>query len=368
MEEQTSILDGKCISPKSLDYIMRLQEKKKKKKSTTKKKKYKRKRGPKKKVGRKPLPKKRGPKPQPKKPGPKPKHKKMGRPKKRGPKPNWYMRRKKRLLAEKKKSEPRVKPLYLKVEKKYKVVKCVRGVQNGVIGKFFTEIDARNKINELLKESENVIFKKEVTHKSTFMKDATYEYVLLEKNKNEGKKNALIRNEYGKEIEHRSSNDLWVIRDKFPYSVEETFMVFGYDGKTDRKTFQWVYENIITGGRTYRYDIKRVFLYKNKVVVKNDGTKLDIIFCKIPSDAVRLYIMASEWVKRDNIGYVFFMGDYGDIQQKERKRKLEKELMKATGYPRWRVQSSSTTQHYKKTRSETTELTDDQDDLTEKEI
>lgn len=301
-----------------------------------------RKLGRKKKPGRKPLPKKRGRKPKPKK---------RGRKKKPGPKVSVYQKRKRREEKRRKLLEVKEKPLYANGEYKFKVVMCLNGTQKKMLARFRSEPEAREYINGFLEEQSGVIFKREVVSARS-LKPSVNEIVLLEKNKNEGKKNAMIRNEFGKVVEHKTTNDLWVIVDKFPYDIEETFHVWGYESKFDRKTFEWIYENILLGKRANRFDIKRVFLYKNKILIKNDTNKMDLIICKCVRDSVRLYIMCSDWVKRDKVGYVFFMGNYGDINFKDRKKKIEKEISKLTGWSVSLVQKCTSRVQYSEKEEE----------------
>jgi hypothetical protein len=155
----------------------------------------------------------------------------VGRPKKRGPK-------KKR----KKKIETQIKntPQF-----NYKIISCHNGKQIGYIDKYNDLESAYEKINELISDSKKIIFPKKTTISSGVKKDTVYEYLLLEKNRDFDKVNPLMRNKYGKLVEQRLNSDKWVIIDKFEYDVEEEFWVYGYNPNLERKTFEWVYENII---------------------------------------------------------------------------------------------------------------------------
>ena len=125
--------------------------------------------------------------------------------------------------------------------------------------------------------------------------------------------------------------------DKFSYDTEETFWVYGYDPVRGRKTFEWIYYNIIVSNIETSYDIKRVMLYKNKIIVKDDGGKLDIIFCKTVSEAIRFYNLLSEWVLEKKMKkHVFMLGNYSDIGDK--RRALEKELVEKTGWTIRKIQ------------------------------
>lgn len=270
------------------------------------------------------------------------KHKrKVGRPKKRGPKRNrWRKRDHQRTIA--RRAEKRRKLAEERKIMHFKVIACANGKQCKNIGKFNTEIKARNKINKLLEESKNVIFPIEIMHHNE-ISSVTFEYVLLEENWDGTKKNAEMRNEFGQVVEHKTSDDEWIIVDKFKFNKEEKFYIWGMNGRTERKPFDWIYENIILGKIRNSYDIKRIFTYKNKVIMKDDKNKMDVIMCKYTSDAIRFYNLLMEWIKRDKIKQVFFMGQCESSPEK--KKKIEQELQKLTGWPLYRVQSTSTHQH-----------------------
>ena len=264
------------------------------------------------------------------------KKRKPGRPKRRGPKINYYKRKKKRLKALQPKAPM---PTY-----DYKIVACRNGKQFKYIDRFTNSDDAYTRIEQLLKESENVIIPSEMSHRDT-VKDVVYEYLILEKNLDGNKENAMLRNEYGKLIEHKTTSDKWIVFDKFKYNEEELFWVWGYNNKTDRKDFAWIYENIVKPSVETKYDVVRVMLYKNKVIIKNDREELEMIICKCIDDAVRVYNKIEEFVKEDKIKQIFFMGSYSN--RGERKTQLENELMELTGWDRAKVQMSSTSKHIK---------------------
>lgn len=262
------------------------------------------------------------------------KKRKPGRPKKRGPKINYYKRKIKRLKA----LEPKApRPTF-----DYKIVACRNGKQFKYIDRFTNSDDAYTRIEQLLKESEKVIIPSEMSHRDT-VKDVVYEYLILEKNRYGDKENAMLRNEFGKLIEHKTTSDIWVILDKFRYNEEELFWVWGYNNRTDRKDFAWIYENIVKPSVETKYDVIRVMLYKNKVIIKNDREELQMIICKCIDDAVRVYNKMEEFVKEDKIKQIFFMGSYSN--RGERKVQLENEIMELTGWDRPKVQMTSTSKH-----------------------
>lgn len=259
---------------------------------------------------------------------PKVKKRKVGRPKKRGPK------KKRKYISRKPKIDRRTLNIY-----DYKVVSCHNGKQDGYFGAFVKVEDAYGEVEKMLEESKNVVFpvQVQITDKIISPRD---EYLILEKDRFGDKDAPLLRNEYGKLVRQETNSDTWIILDKFPYEVEETFWVYGYDPVRGRKTFEWIYYNIIIGNIETSYDIKRVMLYKNKIVIKDDAGNLDIVFCKTVGDAIRFYNLLSDWVMQKKMKkHIFMLGNYSEIGDK--RRSLEKELIEKTGWTIRKIQMST---------------------------
>lgn len=256
----------------------------------------------------------------------------VGRPKKRGPK----KKRKNKTVVELKSPGRHALPPF-----NYKIISCRNGVQNKFIGKYRSIEDAYDVFNELKTKDKDVIFQSVVTGDEK-IKNSIDEYIIIEKTES---KPSVLRNEYGKLVEQTVNKDGWVIIDKFRYKREELFWVYGYDSKSDRKTFVWIYTNLIVNDITGVFDFKRIFLYKNKLLIRNDDGNLEMVLCKNVSDAVRLYNKIEEWVKRDKIKQVLFIGDFSELS--ERRKKLEEEIMSLTGWNKKKVQMKTTTFYIK---------------------
>lgn len=255
----------------------------------------------------------------------------VGRPKKRGPKKK---RKRKTEIIKKSPGRHALLPF------NYKIISCRNGIQNKFIGKYRTIEDAYNVFNELKFNDKNIIFQSVITGDDK-MKNSVDEYIIIEKT--DSKPNVL-RNEYGKLVEQNVNKDGWVVIDKFRYKREETFWVYGYNSKNDRKTFLWVYNNLVVNDSD-GFNFKRVFLYKNKLIIKDDVENIEMVLCKDVSDAVRMYNKIEEWVKIDKNKQILFLGDFSDIG--DRRRKLEDELIKLTGWSKKKVQMKTTTYYQK---------------------
>ena len=256
------------------------------------------------------------------------KKRKVGRPKKRGPK------KKRKYISRKPKIDKRTLRIY-----DYKVVSCHNGKQNGYVGVYVRPEEAYETIERLMTGQKDIIFPARIQITDT-IHDSRNEYLVLERNRYGDKEAPLLRNSYGKLVRQETNSDTWIIMDKIRYDVEETFWVYGYDPSRGRKTFEWIYNNIIIGNIETSYDIKRVILYKNKIIIKDDVGGLDIIFCKTPSEGIRFYNLLSEWVIKNKMKkHILLLGDYSKIGDK--RRALEKELIEKTGWTIRKIQMST---------------------------
>lgn len=256
---------------------------------------------------------------------------KVGRPKKRGPKKK-RVRRKKILKQRGRKKLPPFN---------FKIISCKNGNQNKLIGKYRSLEDAYAEFNELKKKDSNVIFPVSANGVDK-LKNSIDEYVLIEKCDKEA---SVFRNEYGKLVEHKTNQPGWAIIDKFRYYKEETFWVYGYSKSSERKTFIWIYYNLLIGDLETKYDHKQVLTYKNKVIFKSSEGYMDIIFCKTESDAIKFYNLLEKYIRKEKIKQVFFIGDFSAISKQ--RKKLEDEIMELTGWNRKRVQMKNTSYYTK---------------------
>jgi hypothetical protein len=256
----------------------------------------------------------------------------VGRPKKRGPK----KKRKRNVVKVLKSPGRHALPPF-----NYKIISCRNGVQNKFIGKYRTIEEAYEVFNDLKTKDRGVIFPSVITGDEK-IKNSIDEYILIEKSDSQ---TSLLRNEYGKLVEQVVDKEGWAVIDKFRYKREELFWVYGYNSKNDRKTFLWIYTNLVISGIDGYFSFKRVFLYKNKLLIRDDSERLEMVLCKDVGDAIRMYNKIEEWVKRDKIKQILFIGDFSEIS--DRRRKLEDELVKLTGWTKRKIQMKNTTYYQK---------------------
>lgn len=254
------------------------------------------------------------------------KKKKVGRPKKRGPK----------------KKRVRRKVIVIKKERPvidFKIVTMLNGKQNGYVGSYQTYVDAYTKLTELTKLNEEIVFPRKFLNSGTIT-PIKEEYLILERNRFGDKTDNLLRNEFGKFVPQKIINSTkWIVRDKITRFVEETFWVYGFDPKTDRKTTTWIIDNLLIGSIESRFDIVRVVVYKNKLIIQYDDKPMRMVMCKNKSDAIRLYNFISEKIRADRLKQIVCIGAYNVVC--DSRRKLEQDIMELTGWSKQKIQRST---------------------------
>lgn len=254
------------------------------------------------------------------------KKRKVGRHKKRGPKKKRIRKKIIKIVKE--------RPVF-----DFKIVSVLNGKQNGYVGQYQTYIDANKKLSELNEDNKKIIFPRKIIN-STNIDLSKDEYLLLEKNRFGDKINSPTRNEFGKIVKQKIiNNEKWVIRDKIIRLVEETFWVYGFDPKTDRKTCTWIYDNLLIGSIDNNYDCIRLMAYKNKLIIKYDNKPLTMVLCKNKSDCIRLYNFFSEKVRDNKIKQIICIGAFNIIC--DSRREIESDIANLTGWTKMKIQRST---------------------------
>lgn len=244
-------------------------------------------------------------------------------------------RHKKRGVKAKKKVDNKKK----KVDRSwnYKILKFDFKKQTEYIGAYRTLEDAYKKRAELEAKNAAVEFPSKYIVSKRFGNVPTEiisEYAILKKIKDAGDSNeSMLRNQYGKIVKHITTSKNYFILEKFPCLTEETFWVYGFNPKTDRKTFPWIYENLIDNEYNERICIINVYLYNNKVIFRYDGGDTNFVICKNVSDAMRMYKLLYEKYKKNKM--VVFTG--GCNGYSDRGKDIINLIKEKTGWPPYKI-------------------------------
>jgi hypothetical protein len=255
------------------------------------------------------------------------KKRKVGRPKKRGPKKNYRRKKIVKIYKERPVTD-------------FKIISVLNGKQTEYIGQYQTYQQAKQKLNELEKLNNTIIFPRKFIN-TNIITNSKEEYLILEKNRYGDKHNNLLRNEFGRFVEHKIINNTqWIIREKTPKLTEETFWVYKYDPKIDRKTFTWIYDNLIINLIENSFDIIRILVYKNKLILKYDNNTINMVICKNKNDCIRMYNLISTTTKKQKIKQVVCVGDYSNYS--DYRKELEEDLLELTGWDKKKLQRHTT--------------------------
>lgn len=200
--------------------------------------------------------------------------KKRGRKKKRGPKKK--VEKKEKLSA---------------MPFPYSIVRCVNKVQKGSVCKCRTLEEVTKVLSSVAEHNKGVLCPvKSVNNKESRKRAIPYtcEYVVLKRRTKEDEE-TFIRNEYGRLVRQVTNSGNWVIVDKVPYLIEETFSIYSPDNGSIRKDIGWIGENLLEACLNAKYSRIRIICYNNKIIFKYDDNEIEFFQCKNVSDAIRAY-------------------------------------------------------------------------------
>jgi hypothetical protein len=202
-----------------------------------------------------------------------------------------------------------------------------------------TETKIYKRFNEIIKENKNVVFPVKYNNAATKeMIESEYEIVIIKcKQENDSHVNK-VRDEYGKFVDYQTNDEDWIVVDRAPYYIEETFWVYGFHPRIQRKDFNWIFDNFIAKDADDKYKMKTIVLYLNKLLVECNG-KLEMVICKNKSDCIRLYNQIEEYSKNRKFKYNVFIGD---IDESRYKSSWMDKIQELTHWSRLKIKRNST--------------------------
>ena len=210
-------------------------------------------------------------------------------------------------------------------KKIYSIILVNHGKQLHTIYSDTTEEKIYRKFEKLLKENKKVMFPIKYNNHEHVMIESEYELVIIKcRDENESLINK-VRTDSGEFIDYTTTDDDWIVIDRAAYNIEETFWVYGYHPRLQRKDFKWIFDNFISADAKNKYMFKTVQIYKNKLLVDCNG-KLEMVICKNKQDGIRLYNKVEEESKRNKFKYIIFMGDVSKSKYRSDWIKKIKEL------------------------------------------
>lgn len=148
----------------------------------------------------------------------------------------------------------------------------------------------------------------------------------------------LLRNDYGQLVPHTSNSSKMVIYKKSEFLFEETFWVYGFNPKSQRKDFEYIFNSIVISGlQNIKYPQKKIGVYRNKLIIEHNDD-FDIVICKCEDDVVRLYNKIQKDVEKMKIKGIFFSNIYRGTSMYD----LESKILKKTGWTLRKIRRKST--------------------------
>lgn len=184
-------------------------------------------------------------------------------------------------------------------------------------------------VEGLKKEDSNVLLPVALSKHGNSVREARYEYVVLQRTKEGDDTTTLIRNDYGELVPHHVEGhsdtwSRWKIVHKEPCLIEEMFKVFGEDDKMDVRR---VYNKYIKARLSVKYSFARIVVVESQVVIDYD-TDVEVIMTKGHSDSVRLYNKLQELATNSEQKRILWSGVY----LKSMRKYWEDKIIAKTGW------------------------------------
>lgn len=180
----------------------------------------------------------------------------------------------------------------------------------------------------LSKNKEEVVFPQKYVKSSNRIKQHKYELVLVKKiNTDKEDSISMLRNADGKFIENYLIDaPTHKILDKNEWFIEETFSVYGFDPKKERKNFKYIYNNIILRDPSI---YSRIMVHNNKLIHHYDDD-FDMVICKTTEQAIELYNTIEKMIDHKKYPTILFMGKLNGTMSSW----IIDEIQKKTGWSR----------------------------------
>lgn len=186
----------------------------------------------------------------------------------------------------------------------YRTILVGNGKYRKTIHRCMKESTAYTNYNRIKEENEAVVFPKKFVNDKV-IKPVKYEIYLV-KDIESDDKNRLVRDDLGRLYEEKAIFDLWTVLESCEYHIEETFWIYGYPSKKDRKSIMDVLRLVFRDSSDPKSSRQAIVVH-NKLVVHNEE-RFDMIVCKNKKDCQRLHHKLHDFAKDNKIKGVVFMG------------------------------------------------------------
>ena len=172
-----------------------------------------------------------------------------------------------------------------------------------------------------LKDKNKILYPKKTTAYKK-IKSVKYEIILMKKH-HPTDLPFIDRDKLGRTIEIEDKNKQWSILYKNEYFYEETFTIFN---NSKRLNTIEIIKNIVMKNHKDLL-IKQINYLHNKLLIHQDNN-FDIVLCKCPADAKRLYNIIEKFSINNKIKNIIFSGSVGEFN----KTQTYKMIVEKTGW------------------------------------
>ena len=175
---------------------------------------------------------------------------------------------------------------------------------------FYTDTEPKvyKEFRRLIKESERIKFPIKFNNNKTAIIPSQYELVIIKVKADNESAITKVRDEYGKYTDCQTSSPDWIVLERAQYYIEETFWVYGFNPTYQRKTYEWIVDELVKKSITEPDCFKSIVVYLNKLLIDTNG-KLDMVICKNKSDCARLYNEIEKVIQKAKYKNVAMLGD-----------------------------------------------------------
>jgi hypothetical protein len=185
----------------------------------------------------------------------------------------------------------------------YRIILTKNGKYKKTLHKCKKETTSYANFNKIKIEN-NVYFEKKYINCNSIIPVEYKIYVV--KDYEETDEPRLVRNKVGKLVYENPLFGIWTVLHDSLYKVEETFWVYGYDKRNDRKTIKDII-GLLVKGMDNPKKVKQVVVVNNKLLIHVED-QFDMVICKCKSDAQRLHHALSDAASSNKIKNLLFMG------------------------------------------------------------
>lgn len=243
-------------------------------------------------------------------------------------------------LKKKKKKHSKKKSLKPKI--KIDPYRIIISSQNKIMVSVFKTIckeSAVKTFEKIIKENKKAVrFPIRYSSRDHKLMESKYEILLLRKKTDEDVSDPLLRNEFGQLVKHSNNSNKMVIYKKEEYLMEESFWIYGFNPKSQRKDFNFILNDMLLYGLLkVKYPMKTVYIYRNKLIIEKEDD-FDVIICKCENDSIRLYNELEKEINKLKLKSVFFMG----IPKGEIVNRIENKLILKTSWTLSKIRRKNT--------------------------